>query len=142
MKKLVLPFLVILTLNTFSQEASLLDQNGINISYSLTKLSSGEKKDTYLLSVKAINKNAFDIFYQGPKNGENPFFCEVTVRKIDSFVYMAAPESKLLTAEGKLHYMKSNDVITAEKEFKVASNEKPIITAKFFGALRPISSFF
>lgn len=141
MKQVILLFLTSFSLNVFSQEISLLDQNGVNISYTLTKLSTGEKKDTYLLSVKATNKNSFDIFYQGPKNGVNPFFCEVTVRKIDSYLYMTAPESKLLTVGGKLHFMKPNDVITTEKEFKVNTNEKPIITAKFVSPLRSISDF-
>ncbi|PRY48049.1 hypothetical protein B0I27_11737 [Arcticibacter pallidicorallinus] len=142
MKHLLTLAFLTLALTGIAQETSVLEQNGISISYTLTKLSAGEKKDTYLLNVKAMNKNTFDMFYQGPKNGVNPFLCEITIRKIDTYVYMTAPQSKLATLEGKLHYLRANDVLTAEKEFKVASNEKPIITAKLFGPLRPISDFY
>ena len=138
MKRLIFILLLIGT-KIHAQDASLLEQNGIVLSYQLTKLSETEKKDTYLLVVKAVNKNSYDAFYQAPKNGVNPFFGEIIVRNANAMVYLTGTESKLSTADGKLHYLKSLGTMTFEKEFKIDKAQKPIITAKLFHDLSNIS---
>ncbi len=133
--------LLLLCSKVYAQDAMLFDQDGIVMSYKLTKLQDGDKKDTYLLTVKAVNKNSFDLFYQGPKNGVNPFFSEVNIRNGNDYLYLSATESRLMTSEGKLFYIKAGGTVNGEKEFKVGKGVTPIITSKFFSDLKPISEF-
>lgn len=67
MKKLLF-LLLFVTSAACAQDVVITEQNGIIISYNLTKLSENEKKESYLMVVKATNKNPYDAFYQGPKN--------------------------------------------------------------------------
>lgn len=138
MKRIIILFLFI-SMKVSAQDINLLEQSGITLTYQLIKLSETEKKDTYLLVVKANNKNNYDAFYQGPKNGVNPFFGEVTVRNANAMIYLTGTESKLSTVDGKLLYLKSLSTMSFEKEFKIDKEQKPIITAKFFGDLDNVS---
>lgn len=127
--------------SAFAQDAVLLNQNGVEITYKLTKISESGKKDNYLVTVNATNKNNFDSFYQGPKNGVNPFFATITIRNADKEVYLIATESKLFTTEGKLFYIKPNGTVSEEREFKIDKGTAPIITAKFVSEMKSISDF-
>lgn len=138
MKRIIILFLFI-SIKVSAQDINLLEQSGIALTYQLTKLSETEKRDTYLLVVKANNKNNYDAFYQGPKNGVNPFFGEVTVRNASAMIYLTGTESKLSTVDGKLLYLKSLGTISFEKEFKIDKGQKPVITAKLFSNLNNIS---
>lgn len=140
MKKLLL-LLLFASSAAYAQDAIVSEQDGIEISYKLTKLSENEKKDSYLMVVKATNKNTYDAFYQGPKNGVNPFLATVTIRNINTDIYLIANESKLLTADGKLYYIKPSGSISTEKEFKIDKGVKPVVTAKFWSDLKPITDF-
>jgi hypothetical protein len=141
MKRLIILFFLLASSNIYAQESVLSEQDGVVLSQNLSKLQNGEKKDTYLLSVKATNKNSYDVFYQGPKNGVNPFFSEVTVRNLNEYIYLIASESKLMTTEGKLFYIKAGGTINGEKEFKIAKGVTPIITSKFLNELKQVSEF-
>ncbi|RZL46599.1 MAG: hypothetical protein EOP00_14525 [Pedobacter sp.] len=140
MKKLLF-LLLLVTTGAYAQDVVVTEQNGIEISYKLTKLSENEKKDSYLIVVKATNKNAYDAFYQGPKNGVNPFCATVTIRNNNTEVHLIGNESRLLTADGKLYYIKTSGSITAEKEFKIDKGVKTVVTAKFWDEVKPITDF-
>lgn len=141
MKKLTFLFLLFVSAHAYSQDTILSEEDGITLSYKLSKLQDGDKKDSYLITVKATNKNTFDVFYNGPKNGVNPFFAEVTVRNIDQNVYLTATESKLMTSEGRLYYLRASGSVSGEKEFKIGKGITPVITSKFFNDLKQISEF-
>lgn len=141
MKRLIIILLLLIGSKIYAQEATISEQDGIVLSYKLSKLKDGEKKDTYLLSVKAMNKNNFDVFYKGPANGINPFFSEVTVRNLNEYIYLTGTESKLMTVDGKLFYIRAGGAISGEKEFKIEKGSTPIITSKFLKELKPISEF-
>lgn len=141
MKRLIIIILLMAGTRLFAQDTTLSDQEGVFISYKLSKLQDGDKKDTYLLSVKATNKNAFDLFYQGPKNGVNPFFSEVTVRTLNDYIYLTATPSKLMTTDGKLYYIKAGGTVNGETEFKIGKGITPVITSKLVTELKQISDF-
>lgn len=140
MKKLLF-LLLFVTSGAYAQDVIITEQDGITISYNLTKLSENEKKESYLMVVKATNKNLYDAFYQGPKNGINPFCATITIRNINTEVHLIGNESRLFTAEGKLYFIKSMGSISAEKEFKIDKGVKPVVTSKFWSEIKPISDF-
>jgi hypothetical protein len=141
MKRLLIIVFLFVGSNIYAQDAVLSEQDGIVLTQKLSKLQDGEKKDTYLLSVKATNKNSYDVFYQGPKNGVNPFFFEVTIRNLNDYIYLIASESKLMTLDGKLFFIKAGGTVSGEKEFKIAKGVTPIVTSKFLNELKQISEF-
>jgi len=81
------------------------------------------------------------MYYQGPRNGVNPFFSEVTVRNLNNYIYLIGTESRLMTADGKLFYIKAGGTINGEKEFKIGKGVTPIITSKILSELKQISEF-
>lgn len=132
-------------------------QDGIYITYQLTKIKDGTKKDTYLAVVKAENKNDYDVFYGIPltklPNGtttvsilENKLFAQSSVRNSTSLfgdnINLSGQETKLITNDNKILYsISKGDFITAEDEFKVRKGEKPILTNTFLLPLKGIENF-
>lgn len=47
-------------------KSTLNNQDGIQVSYELTKIEDGSKKDTYLVVLKAENTNDHDVYYSVP----------------------------------------------------------------------------
>jgi len=133
------------------------NQDGIYVSYELTKINDGAKKDTYLAVVRAENKNDYDVFYSVPltkqANGsvavgifENKLFAQSIVRNsaglLGDNINLAGLETKLITNDNKILYsISKGNFITSEKEFKVKKGEKPIITNTFLLPLRTIDNF-
>jgi len=133
------------------------NQDGVYVTYELTKINEGSKKDTYLAVVKAENKNDYDVFYSIPltkqANGstavsilENKLFAQSVVRNSTSLlgdnINMAGQETKLITNDNKILYSISKGTfVTAEKEFKVKNGVKPILTNTFLFPLKSIDNF-
>ncbi len=133
------------------------NQEGIYVTYELTKIEEGSKKDTYLAVVKAENKNDYDVFYSVPltkqANGtttvsilENKLFSQTSVRNSTGIfgdnINLTGQETKLITNDNKLLYsISKGNFITAEKEFKVKKGVKPIITNTFLLSLKSIDNF-
>ena len=133
------------------------NQDGIYVSYELTKIEGGSKKDTYLAVVKAENKNDYDVFYSVPltrqANGstmvsilENKLFAQSSVRNSTSLIgdniNLSGQETKFITNDNKILYsISKGNFITAEKEFKVKTGVKPILTNTFLLPLKSIDNF-
>jgi hypothetical protein len=133
------------------------NQDGMYVSYELTKIDAGTKKDTYLVVVKAENKNDYDVFYSVPltkqANGsnavsilENKLFAQSVVRNSTALfgdnINLAGQETKLITNDNRILYsISKGNFITAEKEFKVKPGVKPIITNTFLLPLKSIDNF-
>ncbi|RYF26772.1 MAG: hypothetical protein EOO42_00515 [Flavobacteriales bacterium] len=137
--KNLLFLLLFITSGVFAQDSVLTELNGIEISYKLTKLSDDEKKDSYLIVVKATNVNMYDAFYQAPKGGVNHFFVTVTIRNVNKEVSLTGNESRLLTSDGKLYYLKPFGSVSVEKKFKIDKGIKPVLTPKFLHELTSIA---
>ncbi len=136
---------------------SLNNQDGIYVTYELTKIEDGPKKDTYLAVVRAENKNDFDVFYSIPlikqANGttgisilENRLFAQSSVRNSLSLfgdnINLTGNETKLITNDNKILYsISKGNFITNEKEFKVKKGVKPILTNTFLLPLKSIDNF-
>jgi len=140
MKKLLILLLFVSSV-AIAQDVIITEQYGIEVSYKLTKLSENSKQETYLITVKSMNKNPYDAFYQGPKNGVNRFCLTVSIRNANADVNVIANESRLFTTDGKLYFIKSMGSILTEKEFKLDKGLTPIVTAKFWGEVKGISDF-
>ena len=150
--------LLLLTTHSHAQEKiTLNNQDGIYVSYELTKIEDGGKKDTYLAVVKAENKNDFDVYYSIPltvqSNGnteisilENRKFAQSSVRNSTSLfgdnINLGGEQTKLITNDNKILFsIPKGNFITAEKEFKVKKGVKPIITNTFLLPLKSIDNF-
>jgi len=138
-------------------KVSLNNQDGIHVSYELTKLNEGSNKDTYLAVIKAENKNDYDVFYGIPlvkqANGttsisilENKLFAQSSVRNSTGLfgdnINLTGHETKLFTNDNKILYtIPKGEFITSEKEFKVKKGVKPILTNTFLMSLKSIDNF-
>jgi len=133
------------------------NQDGVYVSYELTKIESGSKKDTYLAVVKAENKNEYDVFYSIPltkqSNGtstigllENISFAQSSVRNSTGLfgdnLNLNGHQTKLITNDNKaLFLIPRGNFITSEKEFKTKKGVIPIITNTFLFSLKGIDKF-
>ena len=154
----ILSFIIFISTILKAQEKIVLNnQDGVFITYELTKIESNSKKDTYLAVVKAENKNEFNLFYgvQQTKlpNGtsqisilENQLFAQSSVRNSTSLfgdnVNLKGNTTKFFTNDNKVLFtIGKGSFITAEKEFKVKSGVKPILTNTFLFTLKSIDNF-
>lgn len=140
MKRLLLLF-CLFPLFSKAQDVEFEKKDGVVLTYKLTKLREDVKKDTYLLVVKAINKNDYPVFYQGPANNVNPFLASVTVRNSDDNINLTANPSRLTADNRKLYYLDKGSEISEEKEIKVLKGQLPIITGKFWSDVKNILEF-
>jgi hypothetical protein len=135
-------------------------QDGISVSYELTKQSEGDKKDKYILVVTAINTNDYDLFYTVPmmkqpdgqyklNSFENKSFCEASCSNSTGLMSVLGDKAKLSGQETSF-ITKNNEIIfkigkgqriTADAKFTVKPGQQPIITNSFRGALRKLDQF-
>lgn len=141
MRKLTLLFLLSIPFLAKSQDIPVSDVDGVFVSYKLTKLKEDAKKDVYLITVKAVNKNDFDVFYEGPTNGVNPFLATTSIRNANTEIYLTGEKSKLRTEKAVLYYIKKGGSITSEKEVKINKGVAPIVTNEFVSQPKTISEF-
>ena len=133
------------------------NQDGIYVTYELTKIEETAKKDTYLAIVKAENKNDYDVFYEVPltkqANGttaisilENKSFAQIIVRNSTGMfgdnIDLVAKESKFVTNDTKILFtIPKGTFITNEKEFKIKNGVKPILTNTFLISFKTLDNF-
>lgn len=158
---LVITLLAISNYKANSQvKADLNSQDGITVSYELTKQSENDKKDKYILVVTAINTNDFDLYYAVPmlkqpdgqyklNSFENKSFCEASCSNSTGLMSVLGDKAKLSGQETSF-ITKNNEVIfkigkgqriTADAKFTVKPGQQPIITNSFRGALRKLDQF-
>ncbi|RYE29026.1 MAG: hypothetical protein EOP48_32935 [Sphingobacteriales bacterium] len=142
----------------FAQEKiNLNSQDGIHVSYELTRIDSGAKKETYLAVLKAENKNDFDVYYGIPltkhPNGtiavnilQGEMFSQASVRNgtgmFGDNINLKGNVTRISTNDNFLLYnIPKAGFVTAEKEFKVKAGAKPIITNTFLVPLKSIDQF-
>lgn len=141
MKKIALLFLLAIPLFVNAQDVAVADKDGVFISYKLTKIKEDTKKETYLISVKASNKNDYDVYYEGPTNKVNPFFCTLTIRNTKDNIYLTGSESRLMSVNKPLFYIKRGSYVSADKEVKVDKGSSPVLTADFLSELKDIVQY-
>lgn len=133
------------------------NQDGIFVSYELTKIESGSKKDSYLAVVKAENKNDFDIYYAVSQSLQtsgtttssilgNTAFAQISVRNATGLfgggASLAGQQTKMVTNDNKVLFsISKGSFVTSEREFKVKTGEKPVITNSFLLPLKQIDNF-
>ena len=147
MKNYLLSFILI-SISAISQETKIIgSKDNVEISYQLTELSKGAKKDKYLISISFENKNSYDLFYVLPliKNNDgtesvgiltNRGFSEITIRNatglFGSGKQLIGQETVLRTEDnGILLMLEQNRIYNVEAEFNVKTGEKPIITNSY-----------
>lgn len=141
-----------------AQEKTVLNnQDGIFVTYELTKIEETSKKDTYLAVVKAENKNDYDVFYGIPltkaANGtitisalQNKSFAQTNIRNgtglFGDNASLTGIESKFFTNDNKILFsISKGNFITSEKQFKVKKGVKPIITNTFLIPCKSLDYF-
>lgn len=143
-----------------AQETYVLNnQDGIYVTYELTKLESSSKKDSYLVVVKAENRNNEDVYYGVPQYkigygtsqtsaANNQAFAQSSVRNSTEFLgdYAFIPLkgniTRLVTSDNQILFMLGRgNTVTSEKKFKVKTGIKPVLTNSFLVQLKPISYF-
>lgn len=133
------------------------NQDGIYVTYELTKLETTSKKDTYTAIVRAENKNAYDVFYGVPllkqANGTTAFsisanksFSQTSVRNATGLfgenINLTGNQTTLVTNDNKLLFsIPKGEFITLQKEFKVKTGIKPILSNEFLVPLKKIDFF-
>ncbi len=156
-KFLLLSFLVLSFYVQGQDVITMNSQDGVEVSYQLTKISAGSKKDSYLVVIKAENKNDFDLFYSVPLSKQadgsstlsalaNKSFAQSTVRNSTGLfgdnVNLNGSETKMMTNDDRLLFtITKGGFITGEKEFKVKTGIKPIITNTFLMPMKSIDNF-
>jgi hypothetical protein len=149
--------LFVSTISRAQETIVLNNQDGVFITYELTKIESSSKKDTYLAVVKAENKNDFAVFYGVPQtrlgNGtsqisplENQLFAQSSVRNstglLGDNINLKGNSTKFITTDNKaLFTIGKGSFVTGEKEFKVKGGVKPVLTNTFLFPLKPIENF-
>jgi len=133
------------------------DQDGIYVTYELTKIEENSKKETYLAIIKAENKNDFDVFYSVPlttqANGsksvgilQSKGFSQIAVRNGTGFFgdyqTLVGTETNLITNDNFILFtIPKGKFVTGEKEFKVKKGVKPIITNTFLMPFKKLDLF-
>lgn len=160
MKLILTVILQLFFLNAFCQEKiELKNQDGVFITCELTKLSNAkDKKDKYLFSIKAENKNDYAVYYEVPvtksKIGDQEYesygsksFAEVNARNSIGFLNGSAEgivgqETQLRTNDNKVLFtIPKGEFITTESKFSFKKGEKPIITSIFKKSMRKLDFF-
>ena len=152
-------FLLISSLGYSQEKIELKNQDGVFITCELTKLSSAtDKKDKYLFSIKAENKNAYDVYYDvaltknkvGDKEYESyasKNFAQVNARNSIGFLSsskegIAGQETKLKTNDNKVLFtIPKGEFVTTESRFTFKKDEKPIITSSFAKSMKKLDFF-
>jgi len=158
MKKRLLLMLLFVGLTCLGQESIVIGkQDGIEISYQLTPLEKGAKKDKYLVAISAVNKGNEDLYYGvaivKDANGQESFglipqlgFSKITIRNSTGWF----GDGKDVMGEQTIYRTEDNanlfvflkgKILNFEFEFNTKTGIAPIITNSYVKALRPISGF-
>ncbi|MFI5221858.1 MAG: hypothetical protein ACHQK8_06005 [Bacteroidia bacterium] len=161
MKNIFIGFLLLSFTTMHAQEKlELGNQDGIYVTCEFTKISDNGKKDKYVCSVRAENRNNYDVYYTvaliKDANGAEVVnsaegFSQVSVRNstglFGSGIFGAqqtlkGQETKFKTTDNKMLFMIGRgQFISSEFDFHVLKGEKPIITNTFSKSLQK-SGFF
>lgn len=157
--KLTSIFLLFISFGFGQEKIELKNQDGVFITCELTKLSNAtDKKDKYLFSIKAENKNDYPVYYEVPitktKIGNRETesygtknFAEINARNSVGFLSfgtegIAGQETKLRTNDNKaLFTIPKGEFVTTETKFSFKKDEKPIITSSFLKSMRKLDFF-
>jgi len=157
--KLTSILLLIISFGFSQDKIELKNQDGVFITCELTKLSNAtDKKDKYLFSIKAENKNNYPVYYEVPiiktKIGNQETesygtknFAEINARNSIGFLSfgiesIAGQETKLRTNDNKVLFtIPKGEFITTETKFSFKKDEKPIVTSIFLKSMRKIDFF-
>ncbi len=158
MKRKLFYALVLVGLTCFGQEAIVIGkQDGIEISYQLTPLEKGEKKDKYLVAISAINKGNEDMYYGvaivKDASGKESFglipqfgYSKIIIRNSTGWF----GDGKEVRGEQTIYRTEDNanlfaflkgKILNFEFEFNTKTGIAPIITNSYVQGLRPISGF-
>ncbi len=116
------------------------EKDGVSYTYTLTKVKEDAKFIYYSALVKAVNKNGFDVFYQGPKNKTNPFFATIEESNSGTSFYFEGTLSRLQLGDIPLYYLKPNASFSSTKEFKIKKDTNPLFKLDYVNTLDQISS--
>lgn len=132
-------------------------KDNVEISYQLTKLDSNPKKDKYLISVSAQNKNNHNLYYgvELVKNSNgtestNPFlsngFSKIIIRNSTGWFgdgkQIVGQETTVKTETNEILFnLEKNKIYNFETEFNVKHDDKPIITNTYGSTLRKLEEF-
>lgn len=156
MRKLLL-LLALHASAAFCQETVIGNKDNVEISYQLTELEKGAKKDRYLLTVSFQNKGDADLYYALPltKNDKGTEsisfmvpkgFAEIKVRNATGILgagsQLMGQETILRTEDNAvLMALEKGKIYNVEDEFNVKSGEKPIVTNSYKHTLRTLDAF-
>lgn len=158
MRTCLLTLCIIISYSLTAQEKITLNtQDGIQVTYELTKMDEGDKKDTYLVVARAENTNDHDVYYSIPMtrqaNGSyvisataNQYFAQTSVRNSTSLfgdhVNFKGTETKITTNDNKLLYtIAKGAFVSGEQKFKVKKGAKPVLTNTFLLSLKPLDYY-
>lgn len=157
--KFLLPGLFLFTsLLSFAQENVIIGtKDNVEISYQLTKLETNAKKDKYLISVTAQNKNNYNLYYPVAfiKNADgsetlSPLittgFSKIVIRNSTGWFgdgkQVAGQETTLKTENNEVLFnMEKDKIYNFETEFNVKHDDKPIITNSYGNSLRKLEEY-
>ena len=157
--KFLLPTLFLFTsLLSFAQENVIIGtKDNVEISYQLTKLETNAKKDRYLISVTAQNKNNYNLYYPVVfiKNADgsetlSPLiatgFSKIVIRNSTGWFgdgkQVAGNLTTLKTENNEVLFnMEKDKIYNFETEFNVKHDDKPIITNSYNSSLRKLEEY-
>lgn len=125
MKKILLISFVLISVKLLAQqEITLLDQNGLQITYKSQKLESNSNKDKYLLSVAVINKTNTPLYYavKANKSGNG-------VADVDPLASLFLGKVIVRNATGGL--FSSDDIKVKGEKTDIFTNNQAHILYKF-----------
>ena len=132
-------------------------KDNVEISYQLTKLETNAKKDRYLISVTAQNKNNYNLYYSVVffKNADgsetlSPLiptgFSKIVIRNSTGWFgdgkQIVGQETTIKTETNEILFnLEKNKIYNFETEFNVKHDDKPIITNTYGSTLRKLEEF-
>lgn len=157
MKKVLILTSILFFQNLFAQEKiELAKQDGLVLSYSLTKLpGDNEKKDKYLFVIQVENTNDYDVYYETSTNttsstittsgyaGIAEFKAQNSVGFLSTGLeYVVGQPTGLMTMNNTyLYKISKKSSATVDTKFSFKKDEKPIVTGKFKATTKKLEEF-
>ena len=157
---LLLAFAAICMSGNAQQTVELPEQNGIKLSYQLTKLKDNDKKDQYLVVFTAVNKNDYDLYYSVPmmrqkdssyklNSFEKKSFWDLVIKNstglksiLDNRAEVSGQETQLTTRNHEVLFKVSKgQTMTGDLKFFVKSAQDPVFSNEFKAVLKRLDEF-
>lgn len=157
---LLLAFAATCMTSNAQQSVELPEQNGIKLSYQLSKIKGSNKKDQYVVVFTAYNKNDFDLYYAVPMmrqkdssykliSFEKKPFWELVIKNstglnslLDNRAGVSGEQTQLTTRKNEVLFkISKGQTMTGDLKFFVKSAQVPVFSNESKWVLRRLDEY-